>query len=262
MELICVDGNSSDSTQDILHAYEASISKLIIEKDRCQADALNKGFRVASGDVLCWLCADDELAPGALSLVGEYFADESCADVLTGGCLRRFDDGADYATEPEEIFYSHLFLKNTIEQPSTFWRRNVHEEVGELTEELKYAFDWEFWCRMKAAGFSFEQVSTPLSIYNFSDTNLTSTGGTKIAREMYKIIRKFGPYRGRLAWAYAFLYRAFDLRGFYDSDETQSKVARYVFHICLRFLYTVFDRDSINTYNWNFASRQARGKGW
>lgn len=262
LELICVDGESSDGTQDILRNFEASISVLIVEKDRCQAEALNKGFRRATGDVFGWLCADDELAPGVLQKVGEYFANAASADVLTGGCLRKFEGGSEYVTEPEEIFFSHLFLKNTIEQPSTFWRRGVHDAVGELSEKLKYAFDWEFWCRMKAAGFNFEKVSTPLSVYNFSQTNLTSTGGTKIAKEMYAIVRQYGPYKGRLAWAYRFLYRAFDLRGFYDGDETQRKSARFVFHVCLRILYKIFDRDSINTYNWNFASRQERGKGW
>ena len=262
LELICVDGESPDGTIDVLKKYEAEISKIICEPDRCQADALNKGFARATGEIYGWLCADDEFVPGALGFIGNHFAQHPKEQAVTGGCIRKFDDGSTYETKPSEDFYDKLIMMNTIEQPSTFWRADVHSINGPLTEELKYAFDWGYWCRMHRNGVPISSVDEPLSVYYFSDSNLTSTGGRKIADEMYRIIREYGPYRGRIAWVYSFLYRVFDLRGFYDEDVTVHPLGRSIFHATLRLLYLIFDKDSVNSYNWNFASRQERGKGW
>jgi len=262
LELICIDGNSSDGTVGVIQQYSEHIHYSISEPDRCQADALNKGFAQASGAILGWLCADDEFAPGALLEVGEFFEKNEQFSVLTGGCSRQFENGESYETQPTPDFYEKLFLKNTIEQPSTFWRADVARAIGPLTEELKFAFDWEYWCRMKRHGYPMQATDRTFSVYHFSSSNLTSTGGRKIVDEMFKIVKEYGPYRGNLARVYAVLYRVFDLRGYYDSDETKRGVGRYFFHAALRVLYVLFDRDSINTYNWNFASRQERGKGW
>lgn len=262
LELICMDGASSDGTQAVVERYADHVAVFRSEKDSCQAEALNKGLRLATGDVVGWLCADDELAPGALPLVGHFFLKHPQIDVITGGCRRVFDDGSSYDTTPGQDFMRLLFLKNTLEQPSTFWRRHVQEAVGPLSEELKYAFDWEYWCRMKSLGVSFSAVDDVLSVYHFSDSNLTSTGGRAIADEMYQIVRRYGPYGGRLAWAYRLLYRAFDLQGFYDSDADKHGAGKYLFNGTLRLLYWLYDSESINSYNWNFASRQERGLGW
>ena len=262
LEIICVDGESPDGTAKLLERYGDKISHIICEPDRCQADALNKGFKQVTGEIYGWLCADDELADEALDYVGRYFADNVNVKILTGGCSRRFDDGSSYETTPDTAFYADLFLKNTIEQPSTFWRKEVHHSAGPLSEKLKYAFDWEYWCRMRRIGFEMQSTDKILSIYYFSDSNLTSTGGTKIANEMYSIVREYGPFKGRIAWAYKFLYTAFDLRGYYDAESDHANIRKYFFHVNLRLLYLLFDRDSINKYNWNFASRQERGLGW
>ena len=261
LEIICVDGSSNDGTQRIIEKYQSRIAISISEPDRCQSDALNKGFRISTGEVLGWLCADDELIPGTLRRVGEHFVNSPEADVVTGGCRRKFPE---YVAEtcPELDFYDLLYLKNTIEQPSTFWRRRVYEHVGELNVEMKYAFDWEYWCRMKRDGFRFSRINEVLSIYHFSESNLTSTGGRSIVDEMYRIVRKYGPYGGRIAWAYKYLYLVFDLHGSYDVENSRGRLWKSIFHLNLRLLYLIFDELSINAYNWNFASKQERGLGW
>jgi glycosyltransferase involved in cell wall biosynthesis len=262
LEVICIDGASTDHTVEIVRQYPGLVSQLVSEPDQGQADALNKGFSLASGDVYCWLCADDELAEGAIRAAVEFLVDHPEIDVVTGGCRRAFEGGSSHETMPEEGFADKLLLKNTIEQPSTYWRAGIHRQAGELSLRLKYAFDWEYWCRLKRAGANFASISQVLSVYYFSATNLTSTGGRKIAREMFSVVREYGPYGGRIAWIYAILYAVFDLRGFYDKDVKHGRIARWVFHSTLRVLYALFDQESVNAYNWNFASRQERGLGW
>jgi len=264
LQIIVCDGGSRDGTVEILQRYDDQIDFWVSEPDEGQVDALNKGFKRANGEYFGWLCADDEITPGALVKLIHTFNQYPEADIVTGGCIRDFNGEHQITTTPVDDFFEKLAITNTIEQPSTLWRRTAHLAAGALDDSYKYAFDWEFWCRMKRNGAVFRKINDPLSVYYFSDDNLTSTGGTKIADEMYRIVKAYGPYNGRIADAYRFLYRHFDLKGFYDKEQTgqRKKWQDKIFHIVLRIMYIWYDADSVNAYNWNFASRQERGLGW
>lgn len=263
LEIIVMDGASDDGTVAILEKHSDKISFWTSEKDKCQADALNKGFARASGDIYGWLCADDTLAPNAISLLAGYLIDHPDIDVVTAGCKRIFSSGV-VVTEPDEEFYDKMDYVNPIEQPSTLWRASAHHRAGALDLTYRYAFDWEFWCRLKRTNATFARLTEPVSEYYFSDDNLTSSGGRKIADEMYRVVKNYGPYNGRLADAYKFLFNTFDMNGFYDA-ETRAHIPKWrrtLFSLTLRCLYVLYDRKTINAYNWNFASRQERGLGW
>lgn len=264
LELIVVDGASTDATGQILEAHRGHIDVLIQEPDTGQADALNKGFARATGRYFGWLCADDVLRQGALAALSAALEADPDADLVTGGCRRVFEDGRIVETRPAADFDTRLFWINTIEQPSTLWRAGLHRRAGQLDLGLRYAFDWDWWCRLKTAGGQFIAISDIVSEYHFSKTNLTSSGGDRLAEEMFEVIRRHGPHGGRLAYAYRFLYRQFDKRGFYDPDAPARLTGRQraVFHLVLRGLHAVFGRELIDSYNWNFASRQARGLDW
>ena len=87
LEYIIVDGGSSDGSVDIIERYRHRCAAVLIEPDRGQSDALNKGFARASGDVLTWLCSDDLLEPQSLQRVGDAYRRHR-ADLVVGGCLR------------------------------------------------------------------------------------------------------------------------------------------------------------------------------
>lgn len=264
LQLIVIDGGSLDGTVDVIKAYEHEISYWVSENDEGQVDALNKGFASADGELYGWLCADDELMPNALRRVADEFMSNFEIDVVTGGCRRRFNGKYTVDTTPDVNYLSDLDFKNTIEQPSTIWRSEFHHAVGPLDSSFRFAFDWDYWCRLKNAGAVFQAIPDILSIYHFSAQNLTSTGGQAIADEMYRIIKKYGPYNGRIADVYRFLYRFYDLHGFYDNDRKPelSVWQRVSFHAVLRVLYYLYDPHTVNSYNWNFVSRQERGLGW
>jgi len=96
LQMICVDGGSSDATPEIIARYGHLVSEFIREKDKNVADALNKGFKIADGDIHCYLNSDDALAPGALKRIAALFMDEPDVDVITGGVpasvCGRFED--------------------------------------------------------------------------------------------------------------------------------------------------------------------------
>ncbi len=263
LEYIIVDGGSTDNTLNILRSHGHLITRLISEKDKNVADAINKGFRHATGDIFGYLNADDCLEPGALACVAKIFKEQPDADVVTGGCRRVFGDGSELITRVPERYTRVMSMRNDIEQPSTFWRASMHRRAGELDDTYFLAFDWEWWNRLRVSGARFIAIPDILSTYYFSDENLTSTAGEHVIEEMYRITRCYGPLRGGIAYVYKFLFHTFDMRGFYDVPfDRLPRAKRWVFGGVLRLLCGLFGRERVNSYNWNWACKQMRGLCW
>jgi hypothetical protein len=194
--------------------------------------------------------------------VAKLFESHPEANLTTGGCLRKFTDSTVIRTEPGPRVLERIGYFNGIEQPSTFWRAALHRAAGELDEDLPLAFDWAWWNRLKKAGARLVTTPEVLSYYYFSSTNKTSTGGRRVAGEMYRVIKQFGPLNGYLADIYWLLYKHFDLHGCYDQPPLHTRARRWTFHRTLKLLVTLFGRELIYSYNWNFASKQERNLCW
>jgi glycosyltransferase involved in cell wall biosynthesis len=261
LQVVCMDGGSTDGTVAIVERYPHLVSSFVSEKDRGAAEAINKGFRRADGEIFCWLNADDEFAPGALHCVAEHFRTDPEADVLTGACRRFYADGSSVVTQVPDRFVSAMALRNDIEQPSTFWRASVHRAAGELDESYRLAFDSEWWNRLRARGARFVRIPDVLSHYHFSNDNLTSRGAERVIAELERVTATYAS--PRIAGLYRFLYRTFDLRGYYDPPVAKLPPARrFVFRTTLSLLRRLFGREVVDSYNWNWASKQVRGLVW
>ncbi|MBN1546372.1 MAG: glycosyltransferase [Syntrophaceae bacterium] len=264
LQVICVDGQSRDDTLTHIDQFRPLVSEVISEPDKNSADALNKGFRKATGHIFGWLCADDKLAPNALFTVVDAFERCPKTDVVTGGCRRFYADGSEEITTPPKDLQKVISMKNYFEQPSTFWKKSLHRKAGELDISFNLAFDHEWWCRFAACGANFLDIPDVLSHYHFSHDNLTSVGGRRLVREMYRITKKYGPYRGLTADIYRILYYVFDLNGYYDHDSIH-KIPPWKLRLFNQVLYVIkvcFGDAIIDNYNWSFASKQERGICW
>jgi glycosyltransferase involved in cell wall biosynthesis len=261
LQMICIDGGSTDGTVQAIRGYGEFVDYLVSESDRGVADAINKGFRVADGDVLCWLNADDEFAPGAVAHVMELFERHPEVDVVTGGCRRVYADGSEAVTQVPAGFERRMALKNEIEQPSTFWRAAVHRRAGELDESYRLAFDWEWWNRLSQAGARWLTTPQVLSVYYFTESNLTSKAGERVIDEMYRVTKTYGA--PHVADMYRFLFQSFDMHGYYDVPFHRLPKGRRLLlgGVCVG-LYALFGREAVASYNWNWASKQIRGVTW
>jgi glycosyltransferase involved in cell wall biosynthesis len=155
LEYIVVDGGSRDETIDILKKYGTRLT-WISEKDRGQTDAINKGLRMSSGDILAYLNSDDVYEPHALRRVGAYFSTHPEVMWLTGQC--RIIDEQDREFRGLITKYKNALLKrysyglllvtNPISQPATFWRRAVVNELGLFDDREHLVMDYEYWLRI------------------------------------------------------------------------------------------------------------------
>ncbi len=263
LQVVCIDGASTDRTVDVIQSFGPLVSVLVSEPDRNVADAINKGFRLADGDFFGYVNADDALATGALESAAELFRQNPEVDVVTGACHRVYADGSECVTRVRPDFREVLALMDPIEQPSTFWRRRAWEKAGELDVSYSLAFDWEYWNRLQRSGARFLATDALLSHYYFSDTNLTSRGGRKLVSELFRVTRTYGPYKGAIAYLYLALYSIFDLRGYYDRPfATLPRWRQVLFGGTLKLLYLLLGTKIVSCYNWNFASKQQRGLVW
>ena len=73
LEFIVIDGGSTDGSVDTLRHYHSALTYWVSEPDAGQYAAINRGFSQATGDILCWLNADDLLLPNALNIIAEIF---------------------------------------------------------------------------------------------------------------------------------------------------------------------------------------------
>lgn len=155
LEYIVVDGLSTDNTLAIAKSYGNRLT-LVAERDRGQTDAINKGLRLATGDIVCWLNSDDYFLPGTLMAVGQFFANHPNALWLTGDC-QIVNESGQVIQEPVRQYKRllrslvpavYMGVTNTICQPATFWRRSVHAQLGYLDESLRYTMDYDWWLRL------------------------------------------------------------------------------------------------------------------
>jgi len=150
VEYILVDGGSTDGSLDIIQRYADRFAWWVSEKDDGHADALNKGFSQAKGEILAWLNSDDTYYPGTVSdavsvfqahpEVGMVYGDADLTD-KNGKIIGRF-------ASRQTDYWKLLRGSVHIPQATTFFRADLWHQVGPLSLSLFFAFDYDLWVRL------------------------------------------------------------------------------------------------------------------
>ena len=153
LELILIDGGSTDGSLDIIRKYENNLTYWISEPDSGQYEALMKGFAKSTGEIMAWINSDDLYYPNSLKAVAEIFSDFSEVKWLSGFPTEYNINGTGvnritlpWARWSKWRYYTWDF--QFIEQESCFWRRTLWEKAGSnLDVNLKLAGDLVLWAR-------------------------------------------------------------------------------------------------------------------
>ena len=192
------DGGSTDGTRAILESYGRQL-RWVSEPDEGQVDAINKGLKTATGDVVGWINSDDVLMPGALARVVAAFEAVPTAEWVHGRCV--IIDEIDRPTRSWVSLYKdyrcrrhsfeRLLTENYVSQMTAFWRRGVHQEIGYLDPAQDLAFDYDLFLRLARRGAPV-YIEEPIACFRWYGTSKSGGGFALQARQATEIAARHG----------------------------------------------------------------------
>ena len=205
LELIVIDGGSTDETSGIIERYKSQISHCESEPDRGQSHAINKGLARVTGAVWCYLNSDDLLCPGSLKRVGETFRDSAIE--WAGGISTIFDAESERGTvTPQEAASTKEILtpwSRSVQYvfPCSnvcFMRRSIYERLGGFDESYHYSMDMDYYTRAFFAGIKLHRIPEVLGRWRWHDESKTVRDGSAY-RFLEEELRIAASYADRLA---------------------------------------------------------------
>lgn len=176
LEYILQDGHSNDNTPEILDTYKHAFKHCESVRDGGQSQALNMGFRHATGEIMAYLNSDDLLMSGALNYVANYFTQHPDIDVVYGHRIIIDEQDREigrWILPP----HSNTMLEwaDFIPQETLFWRRRIWEKTGgKIEESFRFAMDWDLLLRFKEAGAKFARLPRFLGAFRVHRLQKTS----------------------------------------------------------------------------------------
>jgi glycosyltransferase involved in cell wall biosynthesis len=205
-EHIIIDGGSTDNTVEILKKYPHL--KWVSECDEGQADALNKGLAISTGEIIGWINSDDYYEIDIFHDVADAFRDSTVEWVV--GLLKKFFEDINLIQPcvcPEITYNKLLEDPDIVKQQCTFFRKSVIESAGGWKKELYMVMDYDLWIRVS-------KQSSPLMIqkdwayFRYYEGQKTSYKNMIIqAREIQLILKKEGVSFLKQKWFLVKRYR-------------------------------------------------------
>jgi len=206
IEYIVIDGASTDNTLEILKKY---YNKIIwkSEPDDGQTQAINKGLKMATGEVLAWQNADDTYLPNTVSIVADFFLKNPDVGMVYGYFNYIDENSRIILTKKLSQFNYRKFVsgKFTPNQPTVFFRKDVIEKAGYLDERFNFSMDRELYCRI---GREFKIALIPKVLGNFrihpQSKTMIDKNNKKWEKEFRLIRKMYAP--GFVNWILEYFY--------------------------------------------------------
>lgn len=189
-EHLIVDAGSTDGTREVLqkHPHLSWTS----EPDQGMSDAINKGFRRATGDWVMWLNTDDFLLPGALEKVANHAEAHPEADVIYGECMYVDEQGRTIRRRTDHRFDRNilLFYGCYIQSTCTFLSRKIIQAGHLLDVRFKNCMDFDYYLRLSLAGYTFSFMPQALAAFRWHGENTSTSFAERRHRERVEIQRE------------------------------------------------------------------------
>ncbi|MED0935336.1 glycosyltransferase family 2 protein [Bacillus mobilis] len=169
IEYIIVDGKSTDRTIEIIKSYEVKMKERniaftwISEPDKGIYDAMNKGLKLATGELIGIINSDDHYEDDALEIVALEYIKDNSYDVYHG-LLKYYDSGSLSMIKGGN---SSCLSKHMIEHPTCFIRKKTYDKYGHFNCKYKYVADYELLCRIENNKGKFKLIEKVIA--NFYD---------------------------------------------------------------------------------------------
>jgi GT2 family glycosyltransferase len=153
IEYIVVDGGSMDNSAEIIEKYADRLAYWISERDSGQAEAINKGFARANGEIVAWLNSDDYYMLNTISFAVRCFEQNPDVVMVYGDMLAVDGEGkAINVLKYRQLSLEDLLCFQIIGQPSVFFRRSALDKTGLLEPSFHFMLDHHLWIRLAQMG--------------------------------------------------------------------------------------------------------------
>lgn len=207
VEHIVIDGGSTDNSVKYMQEWDSFIATIpeerkarysfswVSEKDRGQTDAINKGLRKSTGDIMCWLNADEGYKPNALKEITKAFEKNPKIDLFYGEIEFTKEDGTPIRVKKDHRYSFGVLLYYGCYIPSaaTFWRRRAYEVAGDLDFTYKVTMDYEYWVRLAKLGCKFKHLPKTIACFAWHENNISTVFNEKRKQEILKVRLLYGP---------------------------------------------------------------------
>ncbi|HCY77264.1 MAG TPA: glycosyltransferase [Ignavibacteriales bacterium] len=176
-EYIIIDGGSTDNSVEIIKKYEEKIIYWSSEPDNGPADALNKGFSIATGGIYTFLNSDDVILAGTFSKVINQFQKNKDIDILYGNCLQIDDTGkvTRKLYSNKWNFRRFTFGESNIIQQSAYFTKNIFKKVHGFNHNNHTCWDRELWARFGLAQANFFYLNEFLGAFRIHKDSITGS---------------------------------------------------------------------------------------
>jgi glycosyltransferase involved in cell wall biosynthesis len=190
LELLVIDGGSTDETLEILSSYDGRPElKWWSEPDEGVTDAVNKGLTRASGEILAIQSSDDLYLPGAIQTAVDAMMKQPEVALVYGDVEYIDQDSAPLGEDVLTPFDLNRYLGrfSYIPQPSAFFRASAAQKVGGWRRQISYVADADYWLRI-ATSHDVKKLDRMMARYRYHP-NQRDTQRAKIARDWEQAIR-------------------------------------------------------------------------
>lgn len=191
VEYILADGGSTDGSLEIIEKHRVRMAKVLHGPDAGPADALNKAFACASGDVLGFINSDDILLPGALRRVAGDWPRVAGIDFVSGHCLIIDAEGRTMRRAYSDKFDlgRHAHGGCILLQPATFFRRELFVRVGGFNALNRVSWDGELFFEFGFAGARHAVLDVFLAGYRVHQASITGENRSQDVRLQLRELR-------------------------------------------------------------------------
>jgi glycosyltransferase involved in cell wall biosynthesis len=193
LEYIVIDGGSTDASVEIIHKYEPWLAYWVSEPDNGQADAINKGFAVATGSLIGWVNSDDVLVPSCLYHLAEAHVLHPVR-ILAGPVIDFDDDGYEQVIHQRGLTFPNFVKfwegRRKYHMPGIFYPRALLEQVGNLDTSFRYLFDMDLMCRLLQIA-NVEYITEPLARFRLHPGSKTVSEKAGFRPEAIEISKRY-----------------------------------------------------------------------
>ena len=195
IQYIIVDGCSTDNTMEIVNKFKDRIDIIISEKDKGQADAINKGFKLAKGELVGWLNSDDILYPDCVAQIIKLYNINNRGAIYYNSYNDIINENGDLITSYQHLIPNkdHLLKSNyDVVQQGSFYNRLLVKRIGYLDINNFYCMDLDLWLNLLDHGaieYTNDRSHAGFRIYPGTKTE---TGKEKFLKEIHKVLKKHG----------------------------------------------------------------------